>query len=207
MAEICDRQGLEADAADVWRRFLRAARSLRAENTHLPLYRRYDEAWALQFERVFRQLRLKGDGWDAALYLKSKLANALAFPEARPVINALRPHYRLAVLSNADDDFLLPCLENNNLQFDIIVSSERAAAIKPDPAIFQHLALALELDDPQRILYVGDNPIPDLLGARQAGLQMAWVNRYGYRRPTKVPPPDIKVRSLSELVPILGVEL
>jgi len=206
IAEICDRQGLAVDAADVWRRFLRAARSLRAENTHQPLYRRYDEAWSLQFEKVFRQLGLKGDGRDAALYLKAKLANAPAFPEAPPVIDVLRVHYRLALLSNADDDFLLPCLESNGLHFDTIVSSEQAAAIKPDPAIFQHLAQALALE-PERILYVGDNPIPDLLGARQAGLRVAWVNRYGYRRPRQVPPPDLKVKSLTELAPILGVQL
>ena len=202
MAEICDRQGLAADAVDLWRRFLRAARSLRAENTHRPLYRRYEEAWALQFERVFRQLGLRGDSRDATLYLKAKLAQAPAFVEAPPVIDALRPRYRLALLSNADDDFLLPCLEGNRLHFDTVVSSEQAAAIKPDPAIFLHLALALALE-PERILYVGDNPIPDLLGARQAGLRVAWVNRYGQRRPPRVPPPDVKVKSLSELVPIL----
>lgn len=206
MAEICERQGLAADVADVWRRFLRAARSLRAENTHRPSYRRFEEAWALQFQRVFAQLGLSGDGRDAALYLKAKLANAPAFPEAPPIIDALRSRYQLALLSNADDDFLLPCLERNRLHFDTIISSERAAAIKPDPAIFLHLALALELE-PERILYVGDNPIPDLLGARQAGLRVAWVNRYRYRRPRRVPAPDIKVRTLLELAPILGVEL
>src|SRR3990170_2086103 len=76
MAEICDRQGLRADAADLWRRFLRAAYLLRAENHHTPVYRRYDEAWARQFERAFRRLHLSGDPWAAAFYLKEKLANA-----------------------------------------------------------------------------------------------------------------------------------
>ena len=202
MAEICHRQGLDADAADLWRRFLRAAKALRSETSAQPVYRRYDEAWALQFQRVFRQLGHKGDSWQAAHYLKEKLAEAPAFSEAPQVIDALRPRYRVALLSNADDDFLQRCLERNGLHFDTIVSSERAGAIKPDPAIFQHLSLALELE-PQRILYVGDNPIPDVLGGRQAGLRVAWVNRYGYRRPRTVPPPDIKVRSLSELVPLL----
>ena len=35
-AEICARQGLDADAADLWRRFLRAARHFRAESPHAP---------------------------------------------------------------------------------------------------------------------------------------------------------------------------
>ncbi len=204
MAEICDRQGFQADAADMWRRFLRVARSLHSENTHRPLFRRYQEAWIIEFERVFRQLGLNGDPEDAALYMKEKLANAPAFAEAPLTIEALRPRYRLAILSNADDDFLERCLEGNGLHFDIIVSSERAGAVKPDPAIFHYLALSLELA-PERILYVGDSPIPDVLGGKQAGLRVAWVNRYGYRRPRKVPAPDVQVRSLTELLPLLGV--
>src|SRR3972149_9236169 len=60
-AEICAAQGLDADAADLWRRFLRAPLYFRSENHHSPVYRRYDEAWAVQFECVFRQLRLNGD--------------------------------------------------------------------------------------------------------------------------------------------------
>ncbi len=202
MAEIADRQGLQADAADLWRRFLRAALAFRSENHHQPVYRRYDEAWAIQFERVFRRLRLPGDPWDAARFLKQKLAAAPAFDEAYPVIEALRPHYRLALLSNADDDFLTACLERNGLQFDTVVTSEQARAIKPDPAIFLHLARRLDLP-PGQVLYAGDNPIPDVLGPHQAGMRVAWVNRHGIRRPRRVPPPDLRVRSLSELAAIL----
>ncbi len=202
MAEICALQGLAADAADLWRRFLRAAYLLRSENHHRPVYRRYDEAWAIQFQRVFRRLRLPGDAWAAALHLKDKLAAAPAFDEAYAVIEALRPHYRLALLSNADDDFLTACLERNGLQFDTVVTSEQARAIKPDPAIFLHLARRLDLP-PEQILYAGDNPVPDVLGPRQAGMKVAWVNRLGFRRPRRVPPPDFRVRSLSELLPLL----
>ena len=71
MAEICDRQGLKADAADLWRRFLRAALTFRSENHHQPVYRRYDEAWAIQFQHVFRRLNLPGDARAAAAYLKA----------------------------------------------------------------------------------------------------------------------------------------
>ncbi len=201
-AEICARQGLDADAADLWRRFLCAALHFRSENHHEPLYRRYDEAWAVQFERVFRQLRLNGDARAAAEFLREKLASAAAFPEVYPVLEALRPRYRLAVLSNADDDFLTAALARNNLRFDTVVTSEQAGAIKPDPVIFHYLTKRLGLR-PEQVLYVGDNPIPDVLGPRQAGLRVAWVNRAGVRRPRRVPPPDIRVRSLSELMPSL----
>jgi 2-haloalkanoic acid dehalogenase type II len=202
MAEICDRQGLQADAADIWRRFLRAAYLMRAENHHQPVFKHYGTAWADQFRRVFRRLHLDGDPVAASLYLKGKLAAAPAFEEAYTVIDALRPHYRLAVLSNSDDDFLTACLERNGLRFEAVVTSERARALKPDPAIFLHLARQMELP-PERILYAGDNPVPDVLGPRQAGMKAAWINRSGRRRPRRVPPPDLRLRSLSELLPFL----
>lgn len=202
MAEICAEQGLDADAAELWRRFLRAALYFRSENHHEPAYRRYDEAWAIQFERVFKQLRLRADQWAAARYFKRKLAEAPAFEEAVPVVEALRPRYRLALLSNADDDFLTECLQRNGLHFDTVVTSEQAGAIKPDPAIFRHLAHRMSLPA-EVILYAGDNPVPDVLGPKRAGMPVAWVNRTGVRRPRKVPPPDIRVRSLTELLPRL----
>lgn len=202
MAEICDQQRLDADAADLWRRFLRAALYFRSENHHEPTYRRYDEAWAIQFERVFKRLRLAGDAWAAAAHFKRKLASAAAFEEVGPVLAALRPHYRLAMLSNADDDFLTECLGRNGLQFDTIVTSEQAGAIKPDEQIFRFLARRLDLPV-DRILYAGDNPVPDVLGPVRAGMKCAWVNRAGIRRPRRVPPPDIRVRSLTELLPFL----
>ena len=202
MAEIAARQNLDADAADLWKRFLRASYWFRSENHHDPVYRRYDEAWAIQFERVFQQLNLSGDAWDAATYFRSKLADAPAFEDARPVIEALRPHYTVAMLSNADDDFLHECLDRNNLRFDVVISSERAGAIKPNRAIFDHLATTLQVPHAQ-ILYVGDNPVPDVLGPKQAGMLAAWVNRGGFRKPRKVPQPDLRVRTLGELLPLL----
>jgi putative hydrolase of the HAD superfamily len=118
------------------------------------------------------------------------------------VTEALRPRYRLALLSNADDDFLEACLEKNGLVFDTVVTSEKAGAIKPNPAIFGYLAGVLELP-PQRILYAGDNPVPDVLGPLQSGMQAAWINRSGMRRPRRVPPPHYRLRTLSDLVPLL----
>ncbi len=203
MAEICADQGIDADAADVWRRFVRASYHFRAENHHEPVYRRYDEAWAIQFERVFKQLRAAGDPRRAAEHLRAKLADAPAFEEAAPVLEALRPHYRLALLSNADDDFLHAALRRNKLDFELVVTSEQAGAIKPHPEIFQHLARRLGLP-PGEILYAGDNPVPDVLGPARAGMLTAWVNRFGARKPRRVPEPTLRVKSLSELAALLA---
>jgi len=202
MAEICAAQGLDADAADLWRRFLRASYLMRSEHHKDPVYKRYDQAWADQFEYVFKRLRVRGDHFAAAQQFKAALAGASAFPDAQPAIDALRPHYRLALLSNADDDFLTECLARNDLRFDTVVTSEQAEAIKPNPAIFHYLSRALDVP-PANVLYAGDNPIPDVLGPVRAGMMSAWVNRDGVRKPRNIPHPDVRVRSLGELVTLL----
>jgi 2-haloalkanoic acid dehalogenase type II len=202
MAEICADQGLDGDAAELWKRFLRASYLMRSEHHHDPVYKRYDQAWADQFEHVFKRLRLPGDAWKAALYFKARLADAPAFEDAAPAIEAIGRRYKVALLSNADDDFLTACLARNNLSFKHVLTSEMAKAIKPNPAIFLKMARRLRLS-PESILYAGDNPIPDVMGPQRAGMRSVWVNRDGLRKPRGMPQPDLRVRSLSELVAFL----
>ena len=83
-------------------------------------------------------------------------------------------------MSNADDNFLLPPLGRNGLVFPVILSSERARAYKPHAAIFGRLSRALGVAG-EEILYVGDSPFADVTGAKNAGLQAAWINRQGVR--------------------------
>ena len=202
MSEICDQQGLAADASDMWHRFIRISKDARSDTFSQP-FLTMKEIWTAQFHKLFRQMHLNGNVPEAIGHLKRRLAEADAFPETLPTVEALRPHYRLAVLSNADDDFLLPCLRRNRLQFKTIISSEKAKAAKPDPAIFRTISERLTTP-PELILYVGDNPLVDIVGSRAAGLPVAWVNRSGMRRPRAVPSPDIMVSSLSQLLPMLA---
>ena len=202
MAQIARAQGLEADPEVLWDRFVEAAFVFRGENVGRPTYRRYEEAWAFQFERAAQKLGFQGDGPLAALRLKQELSQAEAYAEVAEVLEALRARYRLAILSNADDDFLHACLARNGLEFDFVVSSEVAQALKPNPAIFAYLAGLLGLE-PHRILYVGDNPMPDIVGAREAGVPVAWLNRSGSPLPEDMPEPDVEVASLTELLTIL----
>ncbi len=88
------------------------------------------------------------------------------------------------------------------MQFDTVVTSEQAEAIKPNPAIFEYLSRKLDVA-PANVLYAGDNPIPDVLGPVRAGMKCAWVNRTGARKPRNIPQPDVRVRSLEELVSLL----
>ncbi len=203
MGEIARAQGLKVDPQMLWDRFVEAAFVFRGESVASPAYRRYEEAWAFQFERAARDLGFESDGGLAALRLKEELSQAEAYAEATEVLETLRARYRLAILSNADEDFLHACLARNGLGFEVVVSSEVAQALKPDPAIFTYLAGVLGLEHRQ-ILYVGDSPMPDIVGARQAGVPVAWLNRSGRPLPEGIPEPDLQVGSLRDLLAVLS---
>jgi putative hydrolase of the HAD superfamily len=94
-------------------------------------------------------------------------------PGAVAALRTLRRRdLRLGVVANWDYD--LPAhLERLGLHgmFDTVVTSARAGAAKPDPAIFE-LALRELGVRPERALHVGDEPV-DEEGARAAGLHFA----------------------------------
>jgi FMN phosphatase YigB (HAD superfamily) len=53
------------------------------------------------------------------------------------------------------------------------------------------------------VLYVGDSQSADILGAKNAGMPVAWVNRDGSPLREGVPQPDHEIASLSDLLELL----
>jgi 2-haloacid dehalogenase len=118
------------------------------------------------------------------------------------VLAALKSRFRAGILSNADDDFLTGCLQKNGLEFETIVTSEGAGAYKPHEDIFRAFAEAVEaaMDE---VLYVGDSQYADVLGAKSAGMSVAWVNRHGASLREGLPSPDYEIASLNDLSSLL----
>lgn len=131
------------------------------------------------------------------------LGQVTLYDDVRPAMAALDgfPH---GVVSNADSDHLHAALSGNGLTFDLVVSSESARAYKPSPAIFDDALAALGVA-PEDALYVGDSQEDDLVAADRGGLQMAWLNREGETLKDGIPAPGYEVKSLREVLGILGV--
>jgi HAD superfamily hydrolase (TIGR01509 family) len=101
-------------------------------------------------------------------------------PDAVPALDALRDvGYRLAVVSNWD--YELPYhLERLGVadRFEAVAVSATVGARKPSPALFHHALEAMGVRAPEAA-HCGDQPEPDCLGARQAGLAAVLVDRAG----------------------------
>lgn len=121
------------------------------------------------------------------------------FPEARPALEFLAERFVLVAVTNGNAD-----LEKIGIDdlFDDVVSAAMAGAAKPDRPIFD-MAVKAGGASAAETLHVGDHPLCDVHGARDAGLRAVWVNREGDDWPGEYHAPDGEVQHIGELRELL----
>ena len=128
------------------------------------------------------------------------------FEDVREMINLLKPHLYLALITNGASDTQRGALRILDIErlFDTIVISGEVGVAKPDSSIFT-LALRSLSIGPENSWHVGDSLRTDVAGAVNAGLTAVWLNRGGALRSEAEPEPNYEIRSLMELASLLPV--
>lgn len=123
------------------------------------------------------------------------------FPEVPAALETLGRRFALASLSNGNADLRRTAI---GAHFRVSLNAEIVGHPKPRPEAFAALGSALGFA-PQQMLYVGDDPLADVAGARSAGLHAAWMNRRGAEWPGHAgPPPQLEVNCLGQLERLLS---
>ncbi len=135
-----------------------------------------------------------------------QLAKAVEVPVAHiDFLARLSTRYPIGLLSNFDHGPTARRILKRDraaLYFDPIVISDEHGWRKPHANIFLD-TLAMLSASPETVLYVGDSVVDDVLGARGAGLDVAWVNARAQLLPDEIPPPDYEVAAIPELSKLL----
>jgi putative hydrolase of the HAD superfamily len=99
------------------------------------------------------------------------------YPEVPEVLDKLRPHFELAVISNFDGRLRL-ILRNLGISkyFAHVFISSELGADKPDPEIFRRALKVMHLEADE-VLHVGDDPERDWKAAKAAGLSVFRLDR------------------------------
>jgi putative hydrolase of the HAD superfamily len=120
--------------------------------------------------------------------------NVTLFDDALPALEHLAARFPLVALSNGNADVQRIGLGRF---FKASINAREFGVGKPDPRIFLAAAGAVEVQ-PQQVLHIGDDVTLDALGALNAGMQAAWLNRSDQIWPHEQEP-HLTLASLDEL--------
>jgi 2-haloalkanoic acid dehalogenase type II len=163
----------------------------------------FRDVWQRRFGELFRAWGVAaGAGVGTEAYVTAH-GGALAYADAKPALDDLRRPYPLAVLSDADRDFLQASVERNGFAFDLVVASDELRCYKPHVSVFREVCARLGVE-PRDAVYVGDTPWADVAGARNAGLRAVWLNRHARTWPEDIDSPESTITSLVELADALA---
>ena len=123
------------------------------------------------------------------------------YADVFPVLDQLKPHYRLGSISNGNASAGLTPL---NEYFDYFINAADIMARKPDIRIYRHFCEQLKVS-PEECLYVGDDPTYDVVGAREAGMQTVWVNRESMTWPEDLQRAEAEITDLNQLLELVQI--
>ena len=162
-------------------------------------YRPYREICELSLAETFAHFGVAGDSRLIDRYLEA-FPGFFLYDDVVRTLDRLSRRYKLAVVSNIDDDLLaLTPLKRN---FDLICTAQRAKGYKPDGTLFRYLIENAGCARSE-ILHCGQSQFTDLVGGKPLGLTIAWINRRQIALDASVPRPDFifpDIQSLSDLV-------
>ncbi len=134
------------------------------------------------------------------------LGQASFIPSAhREWLLALSRHYRIGLISNFDHaPTALAILKRDEMDsiFEHMLISDSHGWRKPAKRIFDDALGALGVD-PGDALYVGDSVDDDVVGAQNAGIDVAWVNAREHELPAGVTQPTYTINSILDLAQYL----
>jgi FMN hydrolase / 5-amino-6-(5-phospho-D-ribitylamino)uracil phosphatase len=117
------------------------------------------------------------------------------YEEVEASLTRLRRRYRLFALSNGNADLKRCGIAH---LFEGHVTAITAGAAKPDARIFAQLTREAGIEASQ-VLHIGDDPYADVIGAMQAGMQAAWLNRHAREWPAEFSPQPRTISTLAEI--------
>ncbi len=203
LAPLLTRHGREVSSADL----LEAFAALETEAERAP-YRPYAVVLREVVEGLGHRFGFTPTQAERGALLAS-LKDWPPFPDTRDALHALKTKYRLAVVSNIDDDLFEATARALGVEFDWVVTARQAGSYKPSLDTFRQ-ALS-RFDAPKRrVLHVAQSLFHDIAPARSLGLATVRVDRYRGRPGTGATPPaaslpDLEVSDLGELAVLAGV--
>jgi 2-haloacid dehalogenase len=138
-------------------------------------YMPYTEILACCVRRLGQQFGYEPSAAECERFARS-VGDWPAFPDSAPALARLKDSFRLAVITNCDDDLFALSYPRLGVEFDWVITAQQARSYKPSLRPFE---LAFEqIDVPrERIVHVAQSIYHDHEAANPLGLNTVWINR------------------------------
>ena len=171
-------------------------------------YRSYREILETIVRRMAARLVFSVDDRQAQS-LADSIRTWQPFPDSVEALQRLKRRFKLAVISNIDDDLFAPTSKLLGDPFDAVITAQQAQSYKPSTNNFR---LALErIGEPAgKVLHCAQSLFHDIPIANTLGMGTVWVDRRAGKRGSGATPPfkaepDLRVESMAELAEKAGV--
>jgi 2-haloacid dehalogenase len=138
-------------------------------------YRRYRQVLAQCLDGIGADLGFAATDAEREAFAAS-VADWPAFPDSPAALRELKRRFKLAVITNCDDDLFAGSNGRLGVEFDWVVTAQQVGSYKPSHRNFQR---AFEtIDAPrERILHVAQSLFHDHAPAKQLGMRSVWIDR------------------------------
>lgn len=128
------------------------------------------------------------------------------YPDVRPTLNALREAGIRVVVAGNQTVRAAELLRDLRLPADAVATSGEWGVAKPDPRFYERVAKLAGMPR-EEVVYVGDDPVNDVIAAKAAGLRTAHIRRgpwgHLWADDPRVSLADWKITTLTELISIV----
>lgn len=132
-----------------------------------------------RFSQLILRLELSFDPYEMSDFYIQRLGEGIEmYPHAEEVCALLKQRYKLVAVTNGIKAVQDSRINRSGLNkyFDAIIISEEVGVSKPHPQIFEYALKAINHEDKETVLMIGDSMKADILGAHKAGIDTCWVN-------------------------------
>ena len=170
LRRVLDPRGVAVGDEDLLERYARHEAAVEA-GPYLP----YREVLARSLRGVCAELGVEPTAAQAAAFGGS-VGDWPAFQDSPEALADLAGRFRLAVITNCDDDLFAASNRRLGVTFDWVITAQQVRSYKPSPRNFEVAFERIGLPR-ERILHVAQSLFHDHVPAKLLGLTTAWVDR------------------------------
>ena len=197
LRRVLDPRGVTADDEQLLEWYARHEAAIEAGD-----YLRYREVLAGALHGVCAELGVQPTEEEAATF-GSSVGEWPAFPDSAAALARLARRFRLAVITNCDDDLFAASNRRLGVTFDWVITAQQVGSYKPTvrnfEVAFERIGVPRE-----RILHVAQSLFHDHVPAKRLGMTTAWIDRRHDRPGSGATPPadaapDLTVPDMASL--------